>query len=49
VLGDDNGVIVLAPQVAADVLAQALASDASEPALLARIASGEPLDSVLAT
>jgi 4-hydroxy-4-methyl-2-oxoglutarate aldolase len=49
VLGDDNGVIVLAPQVAADVLARALASDAAEPALLARIASGEPLDSVLAT
>lgn len=49
VLGDDNGVIVLAPQVAADVLSRALASDAAEPALLARIASGEPLDSVLAT
>lgn len=49
VLGDDNGVIVLAPQSAADVLARALASDAAEPALLARIASGEPLDSVLAT
>ncbi|CAI3792240.1 RraA family protein [Pseudarthrobacter sp. MM222] len=49
VLGDDNGVIVLAPQAAADVLARALASDAAEPALLARIASGEPLDSVLAT
>jgi regulator of RNase E activity RraA len=49
VLGDDNGVIVLAPRVAADVLARALVSDAAEPALLARIASGEPLDSVLAT
>jgi 4-hydroxy-4-methyl-2-oxoglutarate aldolase len=48
VLGDDNGVIVLAPQAAADVLEQALASDAAEPALLARIASGERLDSVLA-
>jgi 4-hydroxy-4-methyl-2-oxoglutarate aldolase len=40
---------VLAPQAAADVLARALASDAAEPVLLARIASGEPLDSVLAT
>ena len=48
VLGDDNGVIVLSPEAAADVLGQALASDAAEPALLARIASGEPLESVLA-
>jgi 4-hydroxy-4-methyl-2-oxoglutarate aldolase len=48
VLGDDNGVIVLTSQAAAQVLAQALASDAAEPALLARIASGEPLESVLA-
>jgi 4-hydroxy-4-methyl-2-oxoglutarate aldolase len=48
VLGDSNGVIVLAPWAAADVLAKALASDAAEPALLARIASGEHLDSVLA-
>ena len=48
VLGDDNGVIVLSPEAAADVLGQALASDAAEPALLARIAAGEPLESVLA-
>ena len=48
VLGDDNGVIVLTPQAAADVLAAALASDAAEPALLARIAAGEALESVLA-
>ena len=48
VLGDDNGVIVLSPEAAAEVLGQALASDAAEPALLARIASGEPLESVLA-
>jgi regulator of RNase E activity RraA len=48
VLGDDNGVIVLSPEAAAAVLGQALASDAAEPALLARIASGEPLESVLA-
>ena len=48
VLGDANGVIVLAPEAAAEVLEKALASDAAEPALLARIASGEPLGSVLA-
>ncbi len=48
VLGDDNGVIVLSPEVLAGVLEQALASDAAEPALLARIAAGEPLESVLA-
>lgn len=48
VLGDDNGVIVLSAEAAADVLGQALASDAAEPALLARIAAGEPLESVLA-
>jgi regulator of RNase E activity RraA len=47
VLGDDNGVIVLSPSVLAGVLDQALASDAAEPALLARIAAGEPLESVL--
>ncbi|MET4095488.1 RraA family protein [Arthrobacter sp. UYCu712] len=35
VLGDDNGVIVLSPEVASEVLGQALAADAAEPALLA--------------
>ena len=49
VLADDNGVIVLSPEAAAEVLGRALASDAAEPALLARISSGEPLESVLAT
>ena len=48
VLGDDNGVIVLSPAAAAEVVGKALASDAAEPALLARIAAGEPLESVLA-
>ena len=48
VLGDDNGVIVLSPEATAGVLGQALASDAAEPALLARIAAGEPLEAVLA-
>ena len=48
VLGDDNGVIVLSAEAAANVLGLALDSDAAEPALLARIAAGEPLESVLA-
>ncbi|SKB63692.1 Regulator of RNase E activity RraA [Arthrobacter sp. 49Tsu3.1M3] len=48
VLGDDNGVIVLSAEAAADVLGLALDSDAAEPALLARIAAGEPLESALA-
>lgn len=48
VLGDDNGVIVLSPREAAAVLEQALASDAAEPELLARIAAGEPLETLLA-
>jgi 4-hydroxy-4-methyl-2-oxoglutarate aldolase len=48
VLGDDNGVIVLSPAAAEDVLEKALASDAAEPAFLARIAAGEPLASILA-
>ena len=47
VLGDDNGLIVLAPDAARDVLGKALASDAAEPDILARIASGEPLESIL--
>jgi 4-hydroxy-4-methyl-2-oxoglutarate aldolase len=48
VLADDNGVIVLSPAAAADVLGKALASDAAEPGLLARITAGEPLESLLA-
>ncbi|BCW61738.1 MULTISPECIES: RraA family protein [Micrococcaceae] len=48
VLGDDNGLIVLSPETARDVLERALQSDAAEPAILARIASGEPLESILA-
>jgi regulator of RNase E activity RraA len=48
VLGDDNGLIVLTPETARDILGKALASDAAEPAILARIASGEPLQSILA-
>lgn len=47
VLGDDNGVIVLSPDVAAAVLDRALDSDAAEPAILARIAAGDSLDAIL--
>ncbi|MGP0224567.1 MULTISPECIES: RraA family protein [unclassified Paenarthrobacter] len=48
VLGDDNGLIILEPHAARNVMGQALASDAAEPAILARIAAGEPLHTVLA-
>lgn len=48
ILGDDNGLIVLDPQAARDVVEQALASDAAEPAILARIEAGEPLGTILA-
>lgn len=48
VLGDDNGVIVLSPAALEGVLDQALAADGAEPALLARIAAGEPLETILA-
>ena len=47
VLGDDNGVVVLAPEVAADVILQAVESDAAEPKILNRIAAGEPLEGIL--
>lgn len=47
VLGDDNGVVVLAPEVAAAVVPQAIESDAAEPAILRRIAAGEPLEGIL--
>ena len=48
VLGDDNGVVVLSPEVADQVLAQALDSDAAEPDILARINAGESLATILA-
>ncbi|MFK0002986.1 RraA family protein [Paenarthrobacter sp. NPDC090522] len=48
VLGDDNGVIVLSPEAARGVLDKALASDEAEPDILARLASGHPLESILA-
>ncbi len=48
VLADDNGVLILPPEVLADVIDQALASDRAEPELLARLRAGEPVESVLA-
>ena len=47
VLGDDNGVVVLAPEVAAAVVLPAVESDAAEPNILSRIAAGEPLEGIL--
>lgn len=50
VLGDAQGVLILSPEGPGDdVLDAALASDAAEPALVARIGSGEPLAAILAT
>ncbi|MDI6023637.1 RraA family protein [Leucobacter sp. UT-8R-CII-1-4] len=50
VLGDAQGILVLGPEGPGDeVLDAALASDAAEPALVARIESGEPLSAILAT
>lgn len=48
IMGDDNGVVVLSKATAAAVADRARASDLAEPAVLARIASGEPLESILA-
>lgn len=47
VLADDNGVLFLAPCVAAGIIGQALASDDAEPAILARLQAGEPAGDVL--
>lgn len=50
VLGDVQGILILPPDGPGDdVLDAALASDAAEPALVARIAAGEPLSAILAT
>jgi 4-hydroxy-4-methyl-2-oxoglutarate aldolase len=46
VLADDNGVMFLAPSVAAAWVDRALASDAGEPAILARLQAGEPARTV---
>ncbi|MCQ9164524.1 RraA family protein [Arthrobacter sp. STN4] len=47
VMADDNGVLVLRPEDAAAIVDRALASDLAEPAILARIRSGESISSVL--
>lgn len=48
VAGDEHGVVVLRPEeIDQRLLDDARASDEAEPALLARIASGEPLDSLI--
>jgi 4-hydroxy-4-methyl-2-oxoglutarate aldolase len=47
VLADDNGVLFLDLQTAAQVIEQALASDRAEPQLLERLCAGEPLAQVL--
>lgn len=47
VLADDNGVLVLTPDGAADIVDLALASDAAEPETLARLRAGEPVADVL--
>ncbi|SDI40946.1 Regulator of RNase E activity RraA [Pseudomonas flavescens] len=49
VLGDDNGVMFISPAALADVIDKACASDQAEPGLLARLAQGEALASVLKT
>jgi regulator of RNase E activity RraA len=48
VLADSNGVLVLSGEAASAVVDLAAASDAAEPAILARIAAGESLDTILA-
>lgn len=49
VLGDRNGVLIADDAALEAVIDQALESDASEPALLAQIAAGTPLDQLLFT
>jgi regulator of RNase E activity RraA len=43
VLGDDNGLLIAGGDVLAEVMDQALASDAAEPLLLERLQAGEAL------
>lgn len=47
VLGDDNGLLITSTEALEAVIDTALASDAAEPALLARMQSGEPIETVL--
>ena len=49
VAGDEHGVLILAPEtITIEQLEAAADSDAAEPGLLERIASGAPLDTLLA-
>lgn len=48
-MADDNGVLVLSVAEAAAIVDRALETDAAEPAIVARIRSGEPITSVLPT
>lgn len=47
VMADDNGVLVLSADEATAVVDAALAADRAEPAILARLRSGEPSSDVL--
>lgn len=49
VLADDNGVLIVPTVQLAKVIDRALASDLSEPDMLARLRNGDPLNSVLVT
>lgn len=49
VMADDNGVLVLSVAEAAAIVDKALETDAAEPAIVARIRSGEPITSILPT
>jgi 4-hydroxy-4-methyl-2-oxoglutarate aldolase len=47
VLADGNGVLILPQEAVGEVIDRALASDAAEPNVLARLRAGEPLADVL--
>ena len=49
IIGDRNGVLAASDELLASVIQDAIDSDAGEPALLQRIASGEPLHNLLWT
>jgi 5-oxopent-3-ene-1,2,5-tricarboxylate decarboxylase/2-hydroxyhepta-2,4-diene-1,7-dioate isomerase len=44
VVGDDDGVLVIPPALVAEVVADALAQEAEEEYIAARVAEGEPVD-----
>lgn len=49
ILADENGVLVVPPALALDVARKALAMQAAEPAILARLAAGETFAAIQAT